>query len=369
MPQVWTRRGAGTAATPKQPTPLVRNPVPERPQIHLIELPLDWAPGSTQVYLIEGQPLTLIDTGVGTAASRAALEAALESLGYGLGDIERIVITHAHRDHFGLAHVMREGRPDLECCAHAADVGLIENYDTRLPQRIRATSPLFLAFGVPEPVVADLETARLSSMARDQEEAQATSIERVLQEGDRLEWKDWSLSVRHAPGHTPGHILLEDEKGGLLFTGDQIMGQAIPHAENFYLDGPPAPDDQLRRRPRFRGLVEMRKTLRSLRGRPFRMILPGYGGVVTRADRTIRDTLLHYEVRLQRIDRGLRRLAAMGQHVTVYEIWKALFPTDESPEETRTHLLLLIGALDCLEEDGQLVTERGADGVFTYHHR
>jgi hypothetical protein len=29
----------------------------------------------------------------------------------------------------------------------------------------------------------------------------------------------------------------------------------------------------------------------------------------------------------------------------------------------------LIGALDCLEEDGHLVTERRADGILTHHHR
>jgi hypothetical protein len=59
----------------------------------------------------------------------------------------------------------------------------------------------------------------------------------------------------------------------------------------------------------------------------------------------------------------------MGQDVTAFEIWKALFPVNESLDEMRTHLLLLIGALDCLEDDGMLVTERRPDGVLTHHHR
>ena len=59
----------------------------------------------------------------------------------------------------------------------------------------------------------------------------------------------------------------------------------------------------------------------------------------------------------------------MGQDVTVYELWKSLFPPDEAPGPMRSHLLLLIGALDCLEEDGAVVTERREDGVLTHHHR
>ena len=59
----------------------------------------------------------------------------------------------------------------------------------------------------------------------------------------------------------------------------------------------------------------------------------------------------------------------MGQEVTAYELGSALFPADEPASMLRAHLLLLIGALDCLEEDGLLVTERRADGVLTHRHR
>ena len=105
-----------------------------------------------------------------------------------------------------------------------------------------------------------------------------------------------------------------------------------------------------------------------MRGLSSKLLLPGYGPAIRRADRTIQDTLLYYDVRLQRIDRGLRHLAAMGQDVTAFEVWQALFPTDPSLRETAAHLLLVIGALDCLEEDGHLVTERRTDGIYTHHH-
>ena len=365
MSQVWTRSRAGTAAS----GPLVRQPVSDRPQLHLIELPLEWAQGQVQVYLIEGQPLTLIDTGVRTEASLAALSAALDSLGYALRDIERIIVTHAHRDHFGAIAAIRAAGASLEVCVHEADADRLENFEAFVRARRERLLPLVSSYGVPEDHLRVFERENDELLALELSEGASTPVDRRLRDGDRIEWKDWGLRVLHAPGHTPGHIMLEDAEAGFLFTGDQVMGQAIPYAENFYDRGLPDPRDTLRRPSRFRGLIEMRRTLRQLRGRRDKILLPGYGGVITRADRAIRDTLLHYDVRLQRIDRGLRHLAAMGQAVTAFELWKALYPSDESLSDARSHLLLLIGALDCLEEDGHLVTERRADGTLTHHHR
>ncbi len=355
---------------------MVRSPVPERPQIHQIVLPLVGetvdslvAPTHVQVYLIESQPLTLVDTGTRTPESRAVLEAALEQFGFELADIERVVVTHAHRDHMGLIQSMRDAGADLECLVHEADVAVVENFIGKVHERVLEMTALFREYGVPEEMLERLEADRLERLVVDQAEAEATHVDRILSDGDRVTWKDFALDVRHSPGHTPGHILLEEESIGLLLSGDQIMGQAVPYAENFYRSELPDPTDPLRRRERFHGLVELRKSLKRLRGRPIKTLLPGNGGVIRRPGRAIRDTLLHYEVRLQRIDRGLRHLAAMKHDVTAFEIWKALFPTDEPIALMRSQILMIVGALDCLEEDGKLVSARRGDGVLTHHHR
>ena len=55
--------------------------------------------------------------------------------------------------------------------------------------------------------------------------------------------------------------------------------------------------------------------------------------------------------------------------MTAFDLRTALFPPDESLEQTRAQILLLVGALDCLEEDGLVVTRRRDDGVLTHRHR
>lgn len=335
----------------------------------MIVLPLDWELESTQIYLVEGEPLTLIDTGVKSKASLAALESALEELGYGVGDLERVVLTHGHRDHFGLVETFRERGAQLECWVHEADAPLVEDFESVVRTRLGDAIELFRETGASEEVLERIEGDRFHALDQNLAEGQSTRVDRVLREGDRVEWKDFAFRVHHSPGHTPGHLLLEDEGAGLLFTGDQVMGQAVPRAESFYLSALPDPADPCRRRPRFKGLVELRKSLRRLRGRNDKWLLPGYGGLISRADRTIRDTILYYDVRLQRIDRSLRHLAAMSQEVTAFELRTALFPPDEPLERIRAQMLLLIGALDCLEEDGLVTTHRRGDGVLTHLHR
>lgn len=348
---------------------LVRSPLPERPQIHLISLPLGWELESTQVYLVESDPLTLVDTGVQSKASLAALESALEELGYGVTDVERVVLTHGHRDHFGLVETLRERGARLECWVHEADAPMVEDFERVVRARLEGAFELFREAGATDEVLARIEGDRFHDLDQNLAEGRATHVDRALREGDRVEWKDFSFRVLHSPGHTPGHLLLEDDEAGLLFTGDQVMGQVVPRAETFYSAPLPDPADPLLRRPRFKGLVELRRSLRRLRGRSDKWLLPGYGGLVRRADRTIRDTILYYDVRLQRIERSLRHLAALDQEVTAFELRTALFPPDESLERIRSQILLVIGALDCLEEDRLITTRRREDGVLTHRHR
>ncbi len=54
----------------------------------------------------------------------------------------------------------------------------------------------------------------------------------------------------------------------------------------------------------------------------------------------------------------------MGQDVTAWEIWKALFPEADPVRQMRNRMLMVIGALDVLEDLGDValqVTDRGVD--------
>jgi glyoxylase-like metal-dependent hydrolase (beta-lactamase superfamily II) len=362
MRSVWTHKGAGTDAR------IGTARVPALPNVHQIVLPTPWEAGSVQIYLIDAEPLTLIDTGLHDDVSRRALDAALDSLGHAVDDVERVVITHYHRDHVGQVQSFRDEGVDLELCAHEDAVDMVENFSAEKDENIEETSALFSEYGVPEAVLDVMNAHRRDRMNTEAVRCEATHVDRVLRGGDRIGFKDTELEVIHAPGHTAGHILLHHLDSGALFSGDHIMGGAVPHTENYYVEGLPDPADPLQRRPRFKGLLKYRRSLKELRRMSFDTILPGYGGVIRSPDRAIRDAMLFYDVRIQRIERSLRSVSAIGQSVTAYELWQGLFPNGDPATQMRTKLLMVIGALDVLEAGGACVTERRADGVLTHRH-
>src|SRR5438132_13616340 len=74
--------------------------------IHRLRIPTPFQVGRVNAYLIEDSPLTLIDSGPNSAKALDELEQALASRGHSIEDIELLVITHQHMDHFGLASIL-----------------------------------------------------------------------------------------------------------------------------------------------------------------------------------------------------------------------------------------------------------------------
>ena len=325
--------------------------------------------GPVQIYLVESDPVSLIDTGVKSGASRENLESALDVLGLGLEDVQRIVLTHSHADHLGQAQTVREANPDVEVWAHEAEAPFIQPSSRQGDDHLEDTDALFLAFGVPEDLI-ERQNRRASESARSTALhpplSEPTRVDRLLRDAERIPFKDFELRVIHTPGHTAGHIVLHEANSGALITGDHIMGDAVPYTDTYYTSGLPDPADPLRRRPRFKGLPAYMRSIRELRRGSFELILPAHGGIISQPDRAIEDALLFYEVRIQRIERGLRTLAAMGQDVTAWEIWCALFPNADPVMEMRKRMLMVIGALDVLEEGGRCQTMRRDDGVLVH---
>ena len=86
--------------------------------VHRLAIPTPFAVGRVNVYLIEDEPLTLVDTGPNSGTSFDVLQRGIEGLGHALEEIELVVLTHQHIDHLGLV--------SLVAARSGADVAAIE---------------------------------------------------------------------------------------------------------------------------------------------------------------------------------------------------------------------------------------------------
>ncbi|MER5928676.1 MBL fold metallo-hydrolase [Streptomyces sp. NPDC002054] len=169
--------------------------LPDR--LHMLRFPIG------QAYLWQdGEALTLIDSG--NVESAAAIEDAIRSLGLRPERLERIVLTHCHRDHIGAAGELA-ARWNAEVLAHRLEAPVI-----------RGEAP------VPEPVLLDWEIP-LYAHGMTVPEAPPTRVDRELEDGEELPFGDGAFVV-HAPGHTDGSIAVHLPAHGVLFTGDCVAG-------------------------------------------------------------------------------------------------------------------------------------------------
>ncbi|MFF9982569.1 MBL fold metallo-hydrolase [Streptomyces erythrochromogenes] len=164
-------------------------------RLHMLRFPIG------QAYLWQdGDALTLVDAGHVDAA--AEIEGAIRSLGLLPERLERIVLTHCHRDHVGAAGELA-ARWGAAVLAHRLDAPVV-----------RGERP------VPEPVLLDWEIP-LYAHGLTVPEAPPTRVDRELEDGDALDFGDGAYVV-HAPGHTDGSIAVHLTQHGVLFTGDCV---------------------------------------------------------------------------------------------------------------------------------------------------
>jgi len=344
---------------------LRRAPAPALPQVHQIVLPTPWEVGPVQVYLVDSEPLTLVDTGVRTPACWQALCAALEELGHGVEDLRRVILTHWHGDHLGQAQCLRDAGAEIEVWAHADEAIWCEGFSAERDLDPDGVAELFREYAVPGELL-ERQLRMKHAWLEEDPLCAPTSVERVVRSGDLIPFKDFCFEVLHAPGHTEGHLLLYERASGALLTGDHLMGNAVPFTANHYLGGAPEPGDALSRRPRFQGLSRYMASLRALRGQTFQSLLPAHGGVLLHPRRSIEDAILFYEVRIQRVARALHAVADERGAASAWEIWQRVFPKADPLREMRNRMFLVIGALDIFEETGQLRVERADDGSLRF---
>jgi glyoxylase-like metal-dependent hydrolase (beta-lactamase superfamily II) len=163
--------------------------------------------GFVAAYLLaQDGELTLVDTG--PPGSLPAIEEAVRAAGLDVGDLTRIVVTHAHADHSGSAAAVRE-RTGAPILMSAADARLIASgWSSRglsiLPGQ-EATLPL------PPGVTAEV----LAQPAP----AEPFDVDTELAEGSVPGVAD--LEAIATPGHCEGQMsLLWRRQGGVLLCGD-----------------------------------------------------------------------------------------------------------------------------------------------------
>jgi glyoxylase-like metal-dependent hydrolase (beta-lactamase superfamily II) len=264
-------------------------------------------PGPIHLYLIDCGALLLLDAGIPTHTvkdffykwrnqhmpaevdqlapdhSYQEFLDALKVAGYATSDLDALVISHGHPDHFLMAQTVLNGHK-ASVSAHIMDTplisnpwGLFNNWFARVEQMRGAglPTPWSIQPHVKEEIIRglDLESEGLAVVV----DSPIFNSGPLMVSGSEVE----DLEVIHLPGHSPGSIGLLVRTGGecLLLSGDVLLNPITPHPEN---------------------LLAYLRTLRALSQLDaVTLVLPAHGNPITDLEGRVKFIQEHHRNRLR----------------------------------------------------------------------
>jgi glyoxylase-like metal-dependent hydrolase (beta-lactamase superfamily II) len=303
-----------------------------------IAIPTPFYVGTVNIYLIKEDPLTLIDVGPKTPEAAVALREGLARNGVSMKDVRRIVLTHAHEDHCGLARQVRDDAANAEIFVHPWETGhLFGRLASDENRKIMTRA------GVPDGVFREMqrsyaEVSLLTDALKDGEFLD-------LADEQELQFESGMLKVLHTPGHTPGSCSFLREADRTIVCGDCVLKRITPN--------PIVSPDPLDPEHRFRSLAEYLVSLARLRSFHPTMMYGGHG-------EPIEDFEEVFNRYVRAIDDRQRKVISLvsREGSTAYDVAVRLFP-DAQDDDVHRFLSIseAIAHLDYAEMEGRLGVE------------
>ncbi len=316
--------------------------------IHRISIPTPFAVGRVNVYLIEDEPLTLIDAGPNSGTSFDELQRGLGELGHGLEDIELVIITHQHIDHLGLVSLVAK-HAGAEVAALDVAVPFIEDYSGQAQADDQFAYDTMLRHGIPPDVATALRSVSRAYRAW----GAPAEVTRVLTDGEEMRFRDRTLRVHHRPGHSPTDTVFHDRERRQLIAGDHLLRHI---SSNPLLTRPP---DGSARRPQ--SLVTYLDSMRTTREMELDLVLPGHGDPITDHRVLIDERFAMHERRAAKLERLIAE-RPRSAHDLAQVMWGNIAVTQAylTLSEVLGHVDVLMnaGSVREVERDGVSVFER-----------
>lgn len=300
--------------------------------IFQIQLPLPFPLKIVNCYALrEDNGWTIIDTGIHYPPGEAAWQAAFTALEFTPADIQRIILTHAHPDHFGMAGWLAQTNR-LSVLLAPEEERFAQQVWYHGPDNEDVSTEFFRLHGMP----ADLAEALRVSMVENRSMTTPWPATTILQPGSMLTIGRRTFQAIATPGHSVQHLAFYCADEQLMLCGDTVLTKITPNVSRW-------PDGL--RNP----LADFLTTLDMLGTLEVKLALPGHGPLISNFAQRLGELRQHHVERLAAIE------AAVGEGASAFEVCTVIFPTSTlSPHQLRFAIAETLAHLEYLAEVGRI---------------
>ena len=301
-----------------------------------LPLPLEGVPHCNAWAVARHGGIALVDTGMYHSDSMTDLERALDDVGLALGQVNLVLITHAHPDHWGQAGPVRD-RAGCEVWMHpnySHATALLEDPAAALQRRLEIGRQGGVSAAALERYVERIKEMGSGVAALIEPDHELTNG--VVVNTDLGDWR-----VYETPGHAPSHVCFFQPERRLLISGDHLLGRL-----SLYFDYGYSPDP----------VGEFLHSLGVIEPLNARLCLSGHG-------RTFTDVRAHIDANRELVAGNLQavRKALERAPSTARELVDAIFEGPLTPARTAWRMTETLCYLRHLEVTGRAAPE--SDGV------
>jgi glyoxylase-like metal-dependent hydrolase (beta-lactamase superfamily II) len=299
--------------------------------IFQVRVPVPFPLKNVNCYLVrEDDGWSMVDTGLHDGPAFEAWDAAFRELQIGAHDIRRIILTHAHPDHYGLAgHFQRlSGAPVLALDEEIRVVPI--EWEPR-GAHMRVMGDFLVEQGVPPDMTRCIVERSFEVLSMLEPQPELTPVH----EGDLVRLGGGEYRALWTPGHADGHMVLHNEQNGLMYCGDQVLMKITPNIGLW----PGLDPDPLRH---YLSSLDMIERLN------VQLAFPGHRALITDLAGRVAELRAHHANRLQAC------LGAANGERSAYEICMDVFPGIRSVDDVRLAMVEVLSHLEYLVGEQRL---------------
>lgn len=336
----------------------IRTPFPDAPSegeaievadgILWLRIPLPMVLDHVNAYALrDADGWTIIDTGVNSKRTKALWETIFAGPLGGV-PVTRLIVTHHHPDHVGLAGWFQKRGADL----HMTRTAWLFSRMLTLDEQTQATDEqvqFWINAGMSAEVLAERRAERPFNFA-DMVHPMPLGFER-LHEGSSIEMGGRTWDIRFGHGHAPDHATFWSRDEEVVIGGDQLLATISPNI-GVYATEPEADP-----------LGDWMAACEALQphARGSQLVLPGHKLPFTGLPARMR----------QLIDNHHRALERLRDHISqgpcsAAECFPALFKRKIDGGTYGLALVEAVAHLNHLHQMGQIARERRGDGAWAY---